>query len=98
MSDAAATQLRLKRGVLPWARLVQPGRRRYNRASVLVPLFEVTTMTHMKTSMIFGLACALGGLGAALPVAAQEQGNADAGRNKASMCVGCHNIPGYKTA
>ena len=29
---------------------------------------------------------------------AQAAGNADAGRQKASMCVGCHNIPGYKTA
>jgi cytochrome c553 len=29
---------------------------------------------------------------------AQAAGNADAGRHKASMCVGCHNIPGYKTA
>jgi cytochrome c553 len=29
---------------------------------------------------------------------AAPQGNADAGRSKASMCVGCHNIPGYKTA
>ena len=26
------------------------------------------------------------------------QGNADAGRDKTSMCVGCHEIPGYKTA
>ena len=29
---------------------------------------------------------------------AQAGGNADAGRHKSSMCVGCHNIPGYKTA
>jgi cytochrome c553 len=29
---------------------------------------------------------------------AQAAGNADAGRQKSSMCVGCHNIPGYKTA
>ena len=35
---------------------------------------------------------------AANPTAAAPQGNAGAGRNKASMCVGCHNIPGYKTA
>ena len=35
---------------------------------------------------------------AAQPPAAAPQGNADSGRNKASMCVGCHNIPGYKTA
>lgn len=30
--------------------------------------------------------------------AADAPGNPDAGRQKASMCVGCHNIPGYKTA
>jgi cytochrome c553 len=35
---------------------------------------------------------------AANPTAAAPQGNADAGRGKSSMCVGCHNIPGYKTA
>ena len=56
-------------------------------------------MTDMKTSGIFGAVCAALALGAALPAGAQEkQGNADAGRNKASMCVGCHNIPGYRTA
>ena len=38
-------------------------------------------------------------LAAVLPaVAADAPGNADAGRQKSSMCVGCHNIPGYKTA
>jgi len=40
--------------------------------------------------------------GAAQPAApapdAQAAGNAEAGRHKSSMCVGCHNIPGYKTA
>jgi cytochrome c553 len=30
--------------------------------------------------------------------AAAPQGKADAGRGKASMCAGCHNIQGYKTA
>jgi cytochrome c553 len=38
---------------------------------------------------------------AAAPAAAPDAkaaGNADAGRHKSSMCVGCHNIPGYKTA
>jgi cytochrome c553 len=59
-------------------------------------------MAYMKTSRIFGVVCAALALGAAWPAAAQQQaqaqGNADAGRNKASMCVGCHNIPGYKTA
>jgi cytochrome c553 len=57
-------------------------------------------MAYMKTSRIFGVVCAALALTAAWPAAAQQQvqGNADAGRNKASMCVGCHNIPGYKTA
>jgi cytochrome c553 len=31
-------------------------------------------------------------------VAAETSGDADAGRAKSSMCAGCHNIPGYKTA
>jgi cytochrome c553 len=36
---------------------------------------------------------------AAVPAAqAQVTGNADAGKNKNSMCVGCHGIPMYKTA
>ena len=52
----------------------------------------------MKTSISFGLLTAAAAVTLALPAAAQDQGNADAGRNKASMCVGCHNIPGYKTA
>lgn len=26
------------------------------------------------------------------------QGNPEAGRNKRSMCAGCHGIPGYRTA
>ncbi|HEV7799788.1 MAG TPA: cytochrome c [Burkholderiales bacterium] len=57
-------------------------------------------MADMKTSRIFGVVCAALALVATWPVAAQGQvqGNADAGRHKASMCVGCHNIPGYKTA
>jgi cytochrome c553 len=29
---------------------------------------------------------------------AHAQGNADAGRDKKSMCVGCHEIPGYKSS
>ena len=29
---------------------------------------------------------------------AAAQGNAEAGRGKASMCVGCHEIPGYKAS
>ncbi len=35
---------------------------------------------------------------AAAPLAASAQGNADAAKNKVSMCVGCHEIPGYKAS
>jgi cytochrome c553 len=55
----------------------------------------------MKTSAILSAVCAAFAVAAAWPAAAQNapaQGNADAGRQKSSMCVGCHNIPGYKTA
>jgi cytochrome c553 len=64
-------------------------------------------MADMKTSRILGVVCAALTLTAAWPAAAQQPaqqtavqttGNPDAGRNKSSMCVGCHNIPGYKTA
>jgi cytochrome c553 len=35
----------------------------------------------------------------ALSVHAQEvKGNADAGKTKNAMCVGCHGIPGYKAS
>ena len=55
----------------------------------------------MKTSAIFGAVCTVLAVAAASSAAAQSkapQGNADAGRQKSSMCTGCHNIPGYKTA
>ena len=29
---------------------------------------------------------------------AQAAGNAEAGKTKLAMCIGCHGIPGYKTA
>lgn len=37
-------------------------------------------------------------LGLAAGGAAAAQGNADAGKQKSSMCAGCHGIPGYRTA
>ena len=57
----------------------------------------------MKVSNKIAFACAGLAFAAALSAAAQAPaaeaaGNADAGRQKSSMCVGCHNIPGYKTA
>ena len=35
---------------------------------------------------------------AAAPCAVLAQGNADAAKNKISMCIGCHEIPGYKAS
>lgn len=53
-------------------------------------------MTNSKT---IGFVCGTLALAAVWPVAAaQLTGNAEAGRQKSSMCVGCHNIPSYKTA
>ncbi|MFA7667267.1 MAG: c-type cytochrome [Burkholderiaceae bacterium] len=37
-------------------------------------------------------------LAAAAPFAASAQGNAEAARDKISMCIGCHEIRGYRTA
>ena len=51
-------------------------------------------MKNASKSWIVGAALLL----AAAPATAQVKGAADAGSQKASMCVGCHNIPGYKTA
>jgi cytochrome c553 len=55
-------------------------------------------MTDMKISSIIAAVCAFALTATGLASAAEGQGNADAGRGKSSMCVGCHNIPGYKTA
>jgi cytochrome c553 len=58
-------------------------------------------MANMQTSKTIGALCGTIALAAACTAAAQGQpvqGNAEAGRNKTSMCAGCHNIPGYKTA
>lgn len=52
----------------------------------------------MKIANSSSLLCSAVALLLAWPAAAQTQGNADAGRAKSSTCVGCHNIPGYKTA
>lgn len=35
---------------------------------------------------------------ASLAAAADVVGNAKAAENKVAMCIGCHGIPGYKTA
>ena len=53
----------------------------------------------MKIAKIFAYAFSALVFAVALPAAAaQGAGDAEAGRQKASMCVGCHNIPGYRTA
>ncbi len=44
------------------------------------------------------LLSAIGLAAALLPLAAAAQGNADAGKTKISMCIGCHAIPGYKSS
>jgi cytochrome c553 len=44
---------------------------------------------------VAGTACSLWSISSA---AAETSGDASAGRTKSSMCAGCHNIPGYKTA
>ena len=52
----------------------------------------------MKTSIVYAIACSALAFSTVTPAAEQAAGNADRGQAKASMCTGCHNIPGYKTA
>jgi len=52
----------------------------------------------MKPSIKKALIFASLSLAGSWAAAADSPGNADNGRQKASMCVGCHNIPGYRTA
>lgn len=40
----------------------------------------------------------LAALLAVAPLAVSAQGNADAAKAKVAMCVGCHEIPGYKAS
>lgn len=46
----------------------------------------------------FVLAAPLVAVALALPLVASAQGNAEAGKKKNSMCVGCHEIGGYKAS
>ena len=49
--------------------------------------------------LLLAAAClALAGAGTAALAQQGPVGNAEAARNKNSMCIGCHGIPGYKTA
>jgi len=54
----------------------------------------------MFTSIRTGLlaACVVAALAAPVAQAQNVAGNAQAAKNKVSMCTGCHGIPGYKTA
>lgn len=48
--------------------------------------------------MLKKLLIVAGALAVAAPFAVSAQGSADAARGKVSMCVGCHEIPGYKSS
>jgi cytochrome c553 len=52
----------------------------------------------MKILHLVCFASAACALWSASSAAADITGDAGAGRTKSSMCAGCHNIPGYKTA
>ena len=43
-------------------------------------------------------ACVSAALAAPVAQAQNVTGDAEAAKNKVSMCIGCHGIPGYKTA
>jgi cytochrome c553 len=51
-----------------------------------------------RAARALALAAAFGAAGPALAQAAAPAGDAQAGRAKASTCVGCHEIPGYKAS
>jgi cytochrome c553 len=53
-------------------------------------------MRLLLTTTALAAGCAL--LAAPAAHAQSPAGNAEAGKKKISMCVGCHGIPGYKTA
>lgn len=52
-------------------------------------------MLHCIVRSVFAAAIALG---AATALAQGPAGNADAAKDKVSMCIGCHGVAGYKTA
>lgn len=57
------------------------------------------SFARMRASSRFAGPVLAAALTALVPPAAQAvQGNADAGRNKNSMCEGCHGISGYKAS
>jgi len=56
----------------------------------------LTKFSHI-SARVAAIALLAGGACASLTVAAQT-GNAEAGREKIAMCLGCHEIPGWRTA
>jgi len=46
----------------------------------------------IRVALGFGLALAT------FAASAQQSGDAVAAKNKVAMCIGCHGVPGYKTA
>ena len=51
-------------------------------------------MNNARNAWLIGAALVL----TSAPLYAQVKGDPAAGERKSTMCVGCHNIPGYKTA
>jgi len=61
------------------------------------PMMKSATPAGVLSALLISFSAAL----ISSPVQAQSAevvGNADAGRKKASMCIGCHQIPGYKAS
>ena len=53
---------------------------------------------HQIAALLAGTALAVGSQAALAQAAAPAAGNAEAGKSKLAMCIGCHGIPGYRTA
>jgi cytochrome c553 len=65
--------------------------------SYSTPMMKSATPAGVLSALLIFFSAAL----MSSPVQAQSGevvGNADAGRKKASMCIGCHQIPGYKAS
>ncbi|OZI19949.1 cytochrome C [Bordetella genomosp. 9] len=54
--------------------------------------------TVLRKAGLFAVWLSCAGAGAAHAADAAQGGNAQAGRDKVSMCIGCHGIADYKTA
>jgi len=49
-------------------------------------------------ALLAGATLAVLSQGALAQAAAPAAGNAEAGKTKLAMCIGCHGVPGYRTA